>query len=79
MPSKNALITAKNLGELLAATRGAEEARIINPSLMLSDIHAGLVKQIWLAPRCSDSRKRAMKLVEEYENRFPEVIRVLGP
>ena len=38
---------------------------------------AGKLKQIWLAPDAETARRRAAILAEEYENRFPDAIRIL--
>lgn len=38
---------------------------------------AGKLKQIWLAPDAETARRRAVTLADEYENRFPDAIRIL--
>lgn len=38
---------------------------------------AAELKQIWLAPDAPAARKRADALIEEYEKRFPEAIKIL--
>jgi len=40
-------------------------------------VFAGKLKQIWLAPDMETARRRAAALVEEYEKRFPQAIRLL--
>ncbi len=38
---------------------------------------ASELKQIWLAPDADAARKRAVALAEQYENRFPEAVKIL--